>query len=300
MNSTDEPPPSDVSSLVDRRAELLAAFPEVARASHGASPRPERQELTAISRSLRGSLAAGHRVRSLDLRGSAEDSAMARRLGAAEAVHPIGSERDLERRLSRDRRVIVVEHPALPGRPLNVLWVALCRGIPSVLSEILDPHAPLTDPGDADTAVLYSIWNAEPGLSGIGRGSELVRGAAEILLGELPHLATLTTMSPVMGLREHCGADHPPDDLVGTCARYLTNTGEDGRLVDPVARFHMGNGARLWRLLPGADDSERGLARSYGIMANYRYFPEDLATNRGLLARGTPALGHDLAQLIDR
>lgn len=194
--------------------------------------------------------------------------------------------------------MIVIEHPALPTRPLNVLWVALCEGTPSVLAEILDPRSMLLDPAQADTAVFYSIWNAEPGLSGIGRGRELVIGATGLLSQELPRLGTLTTMSPVEGLRDWCGSERPPADALAACARYLTTTGDDGRLLDPVARFHMGNGARLWRLLADADDSPRGLARSYGIMANYRYCPEDLDANRELLADGTPALGRDVAALI--
>jgi hypothetical protein len=62
----------------------------------------------------------------------------------------------------------------------------------------------------------------------------------------------------------------------------------------------MGNGARLWRLIPGADESSLGRERSFAIMANYRYFPEDLGANRSSLTERSPALGQEVEALLDR
>lgn len=286
--------PTDVPSLVDRRAELLGRADTL---QHLDDKDPELAELTTT---LDGLLSSGHRVRRLEPEGSPHDAALADRLAEAEPVNPIGSRAECERRFTDDRRVIVIEHRALPGRPVNVLWVALCRGLPQTLDQIVDPQTPVLDPVTADTAVFYSVWNAEAGLSGLGRGRELIYGAAELLRHEFHQLETMTTMSPVPGFRRWVGARTDDMDLVARCARYLTSKGPDGRLLDPVARFHMGNGARLWRLLPGADESSRGRERSFGIMANYRYFPEDLGANKNLLAGGSQALGQEVEALLDR
>jgi hypothetical protein len=62
----------------------------------------------------------------------------------------------------------------------------------------------------------------------------------------------------------------------------------------------MGNGARLLRVLPGADPSPQGMERSWGVMANYRYAAEDRAANRAALAAGRPAIGDEVAALLDR
>lgn len=281
-----------VASLVDRRAELLGRD-DTLRYPDGTEP-----ELAELTTRLNEVLSSAHRVRCLEPDSSPHDRALAERLADAEPVNPVDSRAARERRFADDRRIIVIEHRALPGRPINVLWVALCDGLPPTLDQIVDPRTPVLDPLTADTAVFYSIWNAEPGLSGLGRGRELVSGATELLRRRFRRLETLTTMSPVPGLREWAESRAADTDPVARCARYLTTEGADGRLLDPVARFHMGNGARLWRLLPGADGSSRGSERSFGIMANYRYVPEDLAANRDSLAKGAPALGHEVEALL--
>ncbi|HNG25697.1 MAG TPA: malonyl-CoA decarboxylase family protein, partial [Microthrixaceae bacterium] len=81
-------------------------------------------------------------------------------------------------------------------------------------------------------------------------------------------------------------------------ARYLTAQDETGRPIDPVARFHLGNGARLWRVVPDADPSPRGRSRSFGLLVNYRYEPEDRAANRAELDAGRIALGDQVRELL--
>lgn len=272
--------------MVDERARML---------SDPASRDPRADDLGAELAEL---LARDRTVRLLDASPSGADRQLALGLLEREPVHPPGGEAEAGRRLGPDRRVYVVEHPLLPRRPLNVLWVALCRGVPSSLGAILDADAAVTDPERADTAVLYSIWNAEKGLAGVGSGDLLVQGASEALLDELGDPATITTMSPVPGLAEWARARGTDEPDAKCCARYLVTAGDDGRLLDPVARFHLGNGARLWQLLPGADDSSRGLRRSNGWMVNYRYHPEDKAANRDALERGLPAVGPRVAELL--
>lgn len=257
-------------------------------------------ELAELTMAIEGLLACGHRVRYLEPAGSPHDAVLAGRLADDEPVNPSGSPAERERRFAADRRVILIEHPSLPDRPLNVLWVALCDGLPATLDQILDPQSPVIDPLAADTAVFYSIWNAEAGLSGLGRGKELVSGAMELLHGEFGQLETLTTLSPIPGLRRWVESRPDDGELTTSCARYLTTQGPDGRLLDPVARFHMGNGARLWRVLLDADTSSRGMKRSFGAMANYRYFPEDLEANKIALAEGSPALGQMVTEVLER
>lgn len=288
--------PAETSSvpaaLIERRAQLLD------RAQAPGTRPDEASELAELTAALEELLSHGHRVRYLDPAASPTDVALAERLAAAEPVHPAGSPAARERRFAKDRRVVVIEHPAVAGRPLNVVWVALCQGLPRSLDEILDPSSTVIDPHSADTAVFYSIWNAQAGLAGLGKGRELICGAAELLREEFHRIDTLTTLSPIPGFRAWAESRSDDTDPVSHCARYLTAKGTDGRLIDPVARFHMGNGARLWLIQTDADSSPRGQERSFGIMACYRYFPEDLAANSRSLGDGTPVLGQAVAALL--
>jgi malonyl-CoA decarboxylase len=203
-----------------------------------------------------------------------------------------------------------LEHPSLVDRPLNVVWVALWQWVPHDLDAVLDPAAPTGDPAAADTAAFYSIWNVEPGLVGLPGGRTLLIGAMAALRAELAGLSTFVTLSPIPGLRRWLDADaaasSPPDgtpppegELLRACARYLTSLRDDGRPLDAVARFHLGNGARLLSICAGADRSERGMDRSFGLMANYRYEPEDRDANRMALAAGEVVVGDEVAALLD-
>jgi malonyl-CoA decarboxylase len=69
------------------------------------------------------------------------------------------------------------------------------------------------------------------------------------------------------------------EPLLRLCARYLTDRRGDRGPVDPVARFHLRNGARLERINWLGDTSTAGLSRSAGLMVNYRYDPDDIEVN---------------------
>lgn len=271
---------------MERRAALL---------ERGPSP-----ELDAVTTSLEELLATAEpRVRRLTME---RDRELLDRLAAEEPVHPVRDAEDLADRLEDDRRCFALEHPALEGRPMNVVWVALCSGLAGEISELLDPSAPTGDPHEADTAVFYSIWTVERGLVGFPGGRPLLLGAIEQLRAEISGLATFATLSPVPGFREwwterHGSEDHDDATLLAGCARYLTSLDDRGRPIDAVARFHLGNGARLLRLNRHGDRSPRGAARSFGIMANYRYEPEDRQANLAELRSGTVAVGPDVAEL---
>ena len=69
--------------------------------------------------------------------------------------------------------------------------------------------------------------------------------------------------------------------LLALSPRYLTSAPE-GRAVDPVANFHLANGAAVERIDWMADPSPTGRARSFGLMANYLYEDDRIAARRGL------------------
>jgi len=281
----------DTAQLTDRRAELLAVH-------RGERDDGERDELRRVTSELEARFdEPPPTVRRLVPEAPHEPGRLARSLAEREPVHPVRDHADLCDRLAADRRCFLLEHSSLPDRPLNVVWCALTDHVPTRIGELLDPVAPTLDPTAADTAVFYSIWNAEPGLQGLPGGRRLIEGAVELLHDELPRLATFVTLSPVPGLRawhdQVAAPDHPdavePDaiEAVQRATTYLTSLDERGRPLDPVARFHLGNGARLLAVHADADRSDRARSQSFGVMANYRYEPEDRAANRSLLAGGT-------------
>lgn len=198
---------------------------------------------------------------------------------AYEAVHAIDSWDELRRRLQpADRRCFAFFHPAMPTEPLIFVEVALTRGIPSSIQTLLaDDRAPLAA-AEADTAVFYSISNCQPGLAGISFGNSLIKQVAADLAADLGGLKTFVTLSPVPGLRRWLageGHDIEPADPLAACrlaAHYLLAVRDEAGLPrDPVARFHLGNGAQLHAVHAGADSSDKGRAQSWGVMVNYLY-----------------------------
>jgi len=87
--------------------------------------------------------------------------------------------------------------------------------------------------------------------------------------------------------------------FVPLCARYLANEKRDGMPIDPVARFHFGNGARLDRINWLANASARGLAESLGIMVNYVYEPSEIEDNHEAYYReGRLAVSNAVRKLL--
>jgi len=218
---------------------------------------------------------------------------------AYEAVHAIDSWDDLRRRLQpSDRRCFAFFHPAMPDEPLIFVEVALTRGIAKSIQHVLaEERAPLRG-ADADTAVFYSISNCQSGLAGISFGNSLIKQVVEDLSRELPGLKTFVTLSPVPTLNRWLVAEgHDPKaldaaSLRSLCAHYLTEAKDSrGLPQDPVARFHLGNGALLHDVAAGADLSANGLAQSSGTMVNYLYDRARISQNheRFVSSREVPA-----------
>ncbi|MBO6892564.1 MAG: malonyl-CoA decarboxylase [Roseibium sp.] len=206
---------------------------------------------------------------------------------AYEAVHEIASWDDLRRRLvPGDRRCFAFFHPAMPDEPLIFVEVALTRDIPGSIQGLLtEEREPLTA-DEAKTAVFYSISNCQDGLASISFGNSLIKQVAADLAAELPNLKTFVTLSPIPGLaswlesEEINAADADPKQIRTLAAHYLLSAKRgDGLPLDPVARFHLGNGAQVHAVHADADVSPKGQAQSAGAMVNYLYDLNKVAQN---------------------
>ncbi len=220
-----------------------------------------------------------------------------------EAVHEITDWTDLRQRVADpDRSLFAFFHPAMPSEPLIFVEVALTDAIPSAIPPILSRDRDVLDPASARVATFYSISNCQKGLRGISFGNFLIKQVVAELQREFPQLKTFVTLSPVPGFRSwaeralknddpllspedrtclaqlHAGSSS--DCLTKLAARYLTQAKRaNGAALDPVANFHLGNGALLYRIHPGADPSPRGIDASWGVMVNYLYDSEKIASN---------------------
>ena len=174
----------------------------------------------------------------------------------------------------------------MPDEPLIFVEVALTKGIPGSIQALLAEDRAALNPEDCDTAVFYSISNCQAGLASISFGNSLIKQVAADLSTELDGLKTFVTLSPIPGLmRWHAAQDVPPpidtpEALRATAAHYLLKAKTEGAApLDPVARFHLGNGALVHAVHAGADTSDKGLAQSAGAMVNYLYDLGKVAQN---------------------
>ncbi len=223
-----------------------------------------------------------------------------------EAVHEIRDWDDLRRRIDPpDRRCYAFFHPALVDEPLIFVEVALTREIPDAIAPILSDKREPVEPQRATTAVFYSITNCQRGLAGVSFGHFLIKQVVEEVSREVSRVGAFVTLSPAPNFadwlkRERANpaslaldeddrealtaldtaewwrkpelAERIREPLLRAAAWYYTRARNGrGLPVDAVARFHLGNGARLEQLDWLADTSERALKQSYGLMVNYLY-----------------------------
>ena len=232
-----------------------------------------------------------------------------------ESVHAIQSWDDLRRRLQPDdRRCFAFFHPAMPDEPLIFVEVALTRGTPNSIQTILSETHRSLAAADSDTATFYSISNCQAGLAGISFGNSLIKTVVQHLSRDLPQIKTFVTLSPIPGfvkwLRENNQLDNSsnPQTLVPLAAHYLLAAKyRTGQPLDPVARFHLNNGALVEAVHADADISANGLAQSCGVMVNYRYDLNKISTNHEAYAnqqsvvasKAVKALAEQV-QIVDR
>lgn len=238
-----------------------------------------------------------------------------------EAVHGMAGWEDLRKRINpEDRRIFAFFHPRLGDEPLIFVEVALMGEVPSTIDSVLgsnDSELATLDIKRANTAVFYSISNCQKGLRGIPLGNFLIKHVVEELRTEYPNLKNFVTLSPVPSFRKWAAAalrgegdfQLPPaarkalemasrdgwqedaqtirdigETLMPMAAWYLCNGNSERQTIDPVARFHLGNGARLDRVNWAADKSQNGMGGSFGIMVNYRYQLDEIESNHEMFA----------------
>jgi malonyl-CoA decarboxylase len=252
-----------------------------------------------------------------------------------EAVHAIHDWEDLRRRIDPpDRRCYAFFHPALVDDPLIFVEVALTRDIPAAIAPILATEREVSDGDKNRTATFYSISNCQRGLAGVSFGSFLIKQVVEEITREMPKLSTFVTLSPVTGFaawlkreraQEHSAAlteadkallvaldedgwwrdtekaERLRDPLMRAAVWYLVRARSPrGLPLDPVARFHLGNGARLERVNWLADVSEKAMAQAHGLMVNYLYDLDDIEKNHEAYAEGRTVVASNAVQRLLR
>ena len=247
-----------------------------------------------------------------------------------EAVHQIRDWDDLRRRIDPDdRRCYAFFHPALIDEPLIFVEVALTQSAPEAIAPLLAEKRSRLAKEKARVAAFYSISNCQQGLAGVNFGNFLIKQVVEEIRRELPRIETFVTLSPVPGLRSWLEAcEDPTVEPLARAARELASderwpTGPetaarlrkaleplaacyllkarrpDGRVADPVARFHLGNGARLERINWMGDLSPKGLAESVGVMVNYLYDLNEIERNHEAFAnQGVVAASSAVKKLV--
>ena len=210
-----------------------------------------------------------------------------------EAVHAIENLEDLRRRvLPKDRRCFAFFHPSMPDEPLIFVEVALTHGVANSIQDVLSETREEIDIQDADSAIFYSISNCQEGLLGISFGNSLIKQVVQDLSRELPNLKTFVTLSPIPGLskwiekNELQTISQDQTKLKQLAANYLLEAKQsNGDPIDPVAKFHLGNGAVIHQINIDADLSAKGLFQSYGVMVNYLYDPLKISHNGELFSK---------------
>jgi malonyl-CoA decarboxylase len=324
-----------VAFLVDLRADAL-------RLADGD------ELLLGLADDLRDLLRSWFDAGFLELRRVTWDSpaSLLEKLARYEAVHTVRGWDDLKNRLEADRRLFAFFHPSMPGEPLIFVEVALVRGMATQITGLLDQRAPVADPESADTAIFYSISNAQAGLVGIAFGGFLIKQVVDELRAELPRLRTFATLSPLPAFRRHVESGLRDGTLTLTaderkelaaalgepvvdeprllellqgelyvreprlasavqpvlerwCAAYLLRARtEDRRALDPVAHFHLSNGARVEQIDWLGDPSAKGLRQSFGLMVNFRYVLDDIEKHHeAYAADGTAAAESRVSRL---
>jgi len=233
-----------------------------------------------------------------------------------EAVHAINDWDDLRRRLQpEDRRCFAFFHPVMPEEPLIFVEVALTKGIPASVTELLAEDRASMSGMDVDTAVFYSISNCQEGLRGVSFGNFLIKQVVNDLALEFSSLKNFVTLSPIPAFKRWLDKTYADTDnalikeimavlsdqesffnsdgneayekpLKTLLAKYFLDAKRDNGLpVDPVSRFHLGNGASLMQFNWMADISDKGFLQSAGMMVNYKYDLETVEENHEAYAR---------------
>jgi malonyl-CoA decarboxylase len=173
-------------------------------------------------------------------------------------VHSLTEQRNLERRCRYDRNIFFwIENDV----PVAVLCVAFIKGLSDNIADIIDADSKVCL--DADHAIFYSVFRTDKPTMIQNAGAKLIRESAQWIRANMPQIKNFVTMSPIPNLSANFSEPPSMDAIM----EFL----EAQR--DPVAKFHIRNGAKILRTIPNADNSERRRAQSFGHMVNYDYTP---------------------------
>ncbi len=264
----------------------------------------EHKMLSTLEKDLKNILSSWFDVELLDFCQITWDSpaSLLEKLIKYEAVHKISSWDDLKNRLGL---CFAFFHHKIQNEPLIFVEVALTDKIADKIQLLIDETIP--DPKNMSVAMFYSISNTQIGLSGINLGNFLIKRVVERLSQEFKNVKTYATLSPIPGFSKwlknisqsqqysalaknlnidklapeilecidpikvlDCSSDIK-QILLKLCAYYLLKVKNGNNAFDPVAHFHLSNGASIKRLNWLADISEKGIEQSVGIMVNYLY-----------------------------
>jgi malonyl-CoA decarboxylase len=316
--------PEGIKFLVDMRAQLL-------------SLKTDHPQLAPLEADLKRLLISWFDIGLLQLeqinwQSSAE---LLEKLIAYEAVHAIKSWDDLKNRLDSDRRCFAFFHPNMPKEPLIFVEVALVKGLADNVQTLLDEDAPVMDIANADTAIFYSISNAQKGLAGISFGNFLIKRVVKELQHDFPHLTQFSTLSPIPGFLHWLSKENEASlakipggkeliskgkagkelntiealldpalkaPLSSLAAYYLAKATRKGgnTAADPVTHFHLSNGSQIAQLNWLADTSKNGLQQSAGFMVNYLYdLPRIEERSQAYISQGTRAISPSIKTLLN-
>lgn len=279
--------PEGLKFIVDMRSDVLKL-------------KNQYKSLSPLENELKSILCTLVDVDLLDLHQITWDSpaSLLEKLIKYEAVHKISSWGDLKNRLDSDHLCFAFFHYKIPNEPLIFVEVALMNEIADSIQHVLDESVPLSDPSSASTAIFYSISNTQTGLSGISLGNFLIKRVVEKLSQEFKSVKVYATLSPVPGFTKwlknqdvallgklnikqsateilesiKTNIECEKQSLLKLCAHYLLKVkSSGGGAYDPVAHFHLSNGASIKQINWMADTSEKGISQSAGIMVNYLY-----------------------------
>jgi malonyl-CoA decarboxylase len=213
-------------------------------------------------------------------------------------------------------------HPAMPDDPLVFVEVALTEGVPDAIGPLIDKSKESDVGNTPDTVVFYSISNCHPGLAGVSFGNFLIKQVVEEVGKRYSNMKRYVTLSPIPGFCRWLAAqelgidldemrsmartdtaktvDARRNDLLAACAQYLLKERRNNLALDPVARFHLGNGASLHAIHWAADLSDKGLEQSAGLMVNYLYDLRSIEENHdSYFDQGEIARSRDVARLLN-
>ena len=305
--------PDATAVLVKMRGALLSLL-------------PEHTELRQVDTDLKHQFVSWFNRGFLELRVIDWNSpaAVLERIIEYESVHAIQGWEDLRSRLRENRMCFAFFHPAMPDDPLVFVEVALTAGIPRAIAPLIGKTDEPAKESDLDTVVFYSISNCHPGLAGVSFGNFLIKQVVEEVGKRYPRAKRYVTLSPLPGfckwlaLQEAAlgidihelrslakveGSDTTDprwESTIALCAQYLVRERANNLALDPVARFHLGNGASLHAIHWAADLSDNGLQQSAGLMVNYLYDLDSIEENHdAYFDQGEVAVSRAVGKLLN-